>query len=422
MRILFIKPKLKRSPAYNKKLSTKLDVYPELTIPQLAGITTNEHNVKAIFERYHNINFNWDGDLVGVSCVTPLAPRAYEIADKFRKRGVKVVLGGWHPTALPEEAKQHADSVVIGEAEDIWPKLLKDLEKGQLKPFYRNKKPVDLEFIPNANRGVNEGFCFMAGVQATRGCPMGCDFCGVTSSPYGHIFRKRPIENVIEEIENIKHKYLYFYDPSLTINPTYTKRLFKAMQCLDKKFTCFGNINVLKKDEELLKVARDAGCQNWYIGFESISQETIDRLGKKSNRVENYIPAVKKIHEYGMSIIGSFVFGFDTDGPDIFKRTVDMIYDLEIDIVEFTILTPYPGTPLFERLEKEKRILIKDWSKYTERGNVVFEPKRMTAEELLNGTEWANNEINTLSGLLRRIFNSKNFTFHNFVSNIIQFS
>jgi radical SAM superfamily enzyme YgiQ (UPF0313 family) len=227
---------------------------------------------------------------------------------------------------------------------------------------------------------------------------------------------------VIDEIKTIKQRNLYFYDPSLTINPDYTKELFKAMKGLNKKFTCFGNIDILGKDEEFLKLASEAGCQNWYVGFESVSQETINKLGKRSNKVENYSSAVKKINDNGMHIIGAFIFGFDTDKKDVFDNTIKMVYTLDIDFAEFTILTPYPGTPLFDRLDKEGRILTKNWSKYTEHGNVVFKPKYMTPEELLHGAERVRKEINSFSGISKRLLSAKKVNLHNIVGNIFQYA
>ena len=422
MRILFIEPRTMNNSAYDKKLSNRFNIYPPLALAQLAGMTPEKHKVEAIFERYQNVDFEWDGDVVGLSCLTSVAPRAYEIADRFRKKGTTVVLGGWHPSALPMEAKQHADAVVIGEAEIIWPRLLNDLEKNELKPFYKNETPVDLSCIKSADREINQGISFVAGIQASRGCPMGCEFCGVTNSPDGRIFRKRSVENVVEEIKTIRQKHLYFYDPSMTINPDYAKQLFRAMRDLNKKFVCFGNVDVLGRDDELLKLASEAGCENWFVGFESISQETINKLNKKSNKVENYASSIKKIHEYGMTVIGAFIFGFDTDTKDVFDNTAEMIYDLSIDIAEFTILTPYPGTPLFDRLDKEGRILTKDWSKYTEKDNVVFMPKNMTPEDLLDGTLRVKKKINSLSGISRRLLHNKNFSFHNILGNLFQYS
>ena len=414
IRILLIYPKLKFS--YKKTLGSLLHFFPPLTLEQLAGNTPSRHEVKLVDEERRGVDFNCDADLVGISCVTPQAPRAYEIADKFREKGVKVVLGGWHPSALPEEAKQHADAVVIGEAEETWPKLLKDLQENELKPFYKNNKPVDLRKIKTPRRELTGGVNLIGAVQTSRGCPMGCEFCGVSNSIYGKVFRMRPIEDVVEELQSIKQRQLWFYDPSLTINPRYTKELFRRMKELNKRFIAFGNIDVLSRDDELLKLAGEAGCRMWFIGLESLSQKVIDRLGKKSNKVENYASAIKKIHDYGIGVIGAFIFGFDEDTPDVFNYTTEMVYELAIDTPEFTILTPYPGTPLFERLEREGRILTRDWSKYTEKGNVVFQPKNMTPSQLLEGTNKAIREVSSLSGFMKRTIYDKHF----FVRNITQ--
>jgi radical SAM superfamily enzyme YgiQ (UPF0313 family) len=195
------------------------------------------------------------------------------------------------------------------------------------------------------------------------------------------VFRARPIGDVIEEITSLRQKIFFFTDFSLTIDLTYTKELFRRICGLKKKFICGGNVDVLAEDEELLRVSREAGCIEWISGFETFSQESLDGAHKKTNIVEDYIRAVKKIHKYKMSVFGTFVLGFDEDTPDIFNVMRKHIGELGIDAVNFAILTPYPGTPLFNRLEKEKRILTKDWSKYN-RKNVVFEPKNMTKKEL----------------------------------------
>lgn len=358
---------------------------PPLTFIMLAAVTPAEHYIKLIDERYQKIDYNEKWDIVGISSLTPSAVRAYEIADEFRKRGVKVVIGGWHASALPHESKEHADSVVIGEAEKSWPQLLKDLENGKLKPFY--EKPVDLQTIPLACRKkiLHKGGYFIAEVQATRGCNMGCKYCSVTNSKYGRRFRFRPIEDVIKEISSYPQKILYFSDPSLTLYPEYTKQLFKSMKGLNKKFSCNGNINILHHDDELLKLASEAGCVEWAIGFESISQESLYSIGKTSNNAKEFKSAVYKIHDHGLGIKGNFMFGMDGDHRDIFDKTIEAISKWNLDLVDFSILTPFPGTPLFDYLEKEKRILTKDWAKYDTK-HVVFKPKHMSPQELLDET------------------------------------
>lgn len=387
MRILLIYPHHAHdSHSFFTKLVKVFSYPPKSAFEALADVTPQEHSIEIIDERFEKIDFEEDYDIIGISAMTNQAPRAYTVADEFRRREKKVVLGGWHPSALPEEAKQHADSVVIGEAEDLWPQLLKDIDKGKLKQIYKQERPVDLSSVPITGSGKIKQKAFRSAVtiEATRGCPHGCDFCAITHSPGRRIFRVRPIERVIEEIQLLPQKYLLFRDASLTIDPEYTKRLFKHMKELDKKIFCYGNANVLLRDEELLKLACEAGCIAWAIGFDSVSQKSIDAIGKTTNKVNEYKAVINKIHDFGMNVEGSFMFGFDADTSDIFDCTLDFVCDCELDEAEFYILTPFPGTPLFDRLEKQNRILIRDWSKY-DGTNVVFKPKHITAEELIDG-------------------------------------
>jgi len=361
---------------------------PISTFEALENVTPKEHSIEIIDEHFEEIDFEEDYDIIGISAMTNQAPRAYKVADEFRRRGKKVVLGGWHPSVLPEEAKQHADSVVVGEAEELWPQLLENISKGKLKQVYRQEKPVDLSAIPvrEKDKAKQKGFRVAVAIEATRGCPHGCNFCAITNSPGRRVFRVKPVEKVIEEIQSISQKYLLFMDASMTINPKYTKKLFEQMKELNKKFFCYGNANVLLKDEELLRSAQEAGCITWTIGFDSVSQKSLDAIGKKTNIAKQYISVIKNIHDFGMNVEGSFMFGFDPDTPDIFDSTLDFISNSEVDKAEFHILTPFPGTPLFDDLEKQNRILTKDWSKYDSK-NVIFKPRNMTEEELVDGVK-----------------------------------
>ena len=217
---------------------------------------------------------------------------------------------------------------------------------------------------------------------------MGCKYCSITNSAFGNLFRSRPIEDVINEMRSIPHKILYFCDPSLTLNPEYTKELFKEMKKLNKKFYCNGNSSILSRDDELLKLSKDAGCVEWAIGFESICQESLDSIGKNSNILGDFESTVKKIHNHGIGVMGNFMFGLDGDHPDIFEKTVEAIRKWDLDLASFNIFTPLPGTPIFDTLEKENRILTKDWSKYDLK-HVVFQPKHMSPQELMDGTAMA---------------------------------
>ncbi len=407
MNVLLVQPRLSlmKKGFWKRNLDQVLNkLYaPPLTLEQLYALTPEDYEVKIIDERIGNkIDYDGNYDLVGITAFTAYADRAYEIANEFKNRKKKVVLGGYHPSALPDEAKKHADSVVIGEAEYTWPKVLTDAENNSLKPFYIADRAVDQNDMPPAKRDQTGGNYFFAAVQASRGCPNRCEFCAISNLKYGAIVRKRPVDKVIEEIKSIPHKFLHFYDPSLTSHPAYSKSLFKEMAGLNKKFTCNGNVGTLYRDEELLKLASEAGCIKWYIGFESFSQENISQIGKKTNKVEEYLPAIRKIHDYGMEIHGHFVFGLDHDTTDVFESTLEAINDLELVTAEFHIMTPFPGTPLFSRLDREGRIISKDWSRYM-MNMVNFKPKLMTGGELLKGVRWLKKEFYSFDNFSRLV-------------------
>jgi radical SAM superfamily enzyme YgiQ (UPF0313 family) len=415
MNILLIMP----HPNPKRSIFSKFQ-YPSLTLQQIAGITPPEHNVNIIDERYEDIDFSKNYDLVGISCLTYNAKRGYEISKIFREKGIPVIFGGYHASLLPEEVKKHCDSVVIGEAELTWPILLKDIQKGKLKPLYIPDRIVKSEEIPQARHDIGVYTPFFEAIQATRGCPTGCEFCAMNIVE-GKVFRARPVENVIEEMNKIRANRIFFSDASLTVNPKYSKKLFKEMSSLNKKFDCFGNINVISRDDEFLKLSREAGVIKWYLGIESISQENINQAGKGTNKVENYAKAIKKIKDYGMTVTGFFIFGLDHDTPEIFEKTLEAIYKWNLDEASFSIVTPYPGTRLFKRLEKENRITNYDWSRYTE-GNINLRLKKMSQDELIEGIKNIAFDFYSIKSIFRRSFLNHEInpinSFTQFISNM----
>jgi len=389
------------------KLSEKLllntfSILPTLFARQLAAITPKKYSVEVVDERYSTINFDKNYDLVLINFNLSSVPRAYELADIFRKKSIPVVLSGWYPSIRSEEAKTHADSILIGRNEINWLDLLNDFEKDKLKPFYGPKDYDNSLKIPPTNVEL-PGFVLTGAIEATRGCPYKCEFCPEANAIGGSQYFTRPVDEVINEIKSIPQKTIMFYDNSLTINAEYSKNLFKEMKGLNKKFFCNGNIDKLAEDKELVKLSKEAGCVSWLVGFESVSQKTIDAMGKSTNKVDKYFKAVENIHKNKMAVIGSFIFGFDTDTKEVFNETLKMIKDLKIDLADFCILTPFPGTPLYERLEKEGRLFEKDWSKYTMR-NVVFKPKNLTPDELLEGVKKMYIEFYSIQNTITRIF------------------
>jgi radical SAM superfamily enzyme YgiQ (UPF0313 family) len=358
---------------------------PPLCFPTLAALTPLHHSVAMVDERYEKLDVSVQYDLIGITAMTNEAPRAYELADEFRRRGTAVILGGPHVSALPMEAKTHADSVVIGEAEESWPRLLTDFEQGKLQPFYQQQHPTDIRIIPTPNTAFASRHMLIGGVQTTRGCPYGCKFCFIGNSRDGKIFRKRPLDQVVQEIQQSKQRIIMLYDASMTIDLEHTKALFRALRGIHKKFICMGNIDVLAQDDELLRLSKQAGCIQWNIGFESLSQESLDEVMKKTNTVSDYKKAIEKIHSYRMIVRGFFIFGFDHDTPDIFDKTWQFIQQTHLDSANFSILTPFPGTPLFSDLDLQHRILIREWSMYGYQHSPVFKPKLLTETQLMNG-------------------------------------
>ncbi|SMB94271.1 Radical SAM superfamily enzyme YgiQ, UPF0313 family [Thermanaeromonas toyohensis ToBE] len=377
-------------------------IFPPLNLITLAALTPPEHEVIILDESITTIDWEEKYDLVGISAMTALAPRAYAIADAFRSRGMPVVLGGMHPSILPEEAKSHADAVVIGEAEGVWPYLLEDLARGELKPFYRQEKIPQLKNMAIPRRDLLERTRYLIPdtVQTTRGCPYACSFCTV-SQFFGRRFRFRPVEEVVSEVKALEGEVIAFVDDNIVGNPSYAKRLFKALAPLKIKWFSQGSLTIAQ-DEDLLRLAAESGCIGLFIGFESLSPASLKAVGKSFNKVEEYSAAIKRIHDHGIAIEGAFIFGFDEDDESIFEHTVKFAQENRLEAAQFGILTPFPGTPLRQKLEKEGRILSNDWSEYTI-NKVVFEPKRMSPKTLQEGFNWAWQEFYSLSSISRRL-------------------
>lgn len=354
----------------------------QLTLPLMAALTPGKHEILVIDENVEPLDFAIDVDLVAITCLTPTAPRAYEIADEFRKMGKRVVLGGVHPSLMAKEAAGHADSVVIGEAEEIWPELLADLEEGSLKSIYSAEHKPDLAGLPYPRRDLmkEDAYLNIPKVETSRGCPFRCSFCSTTVF-YGPRMRFRPVDEVVAEVKAAEHRFVFFTDNNITANKSYAKRLFRALEPLGIFWLSQGSID-MADDEELMELAERSGCVGMLVGIESLSDENIADIGKKaSNRVAEYEDKIRIFHKHKIGLIGCFVFGFDGDDKSVFRKTIDFIRRNNIDCPQLTVLTPYPGTSLRSELEAEGRIIHSRWEKY-DVGNVVYLPKNMTPEEL----------------------------------------
>lgn len=378
----------------------------QLTLPLMAALTPSEHDIIVIDENVEPIDFNQQYDVVSITALTPTAPRAYEIADEFRRRGIRVVLGGVHPSLMADEAGEHADAVVIGEAEESWPRLLEDLQNGGMKPRYLSDVKPDLAGLPIPRRDLmkEDEYLNIPKVETSRGCPFRCSFCSTTVF-YGPRMRFRPVEDVIAEVQAAEHRFVFFTDNNITANKKYAKRLFKALAPLGVFWLSQGSID-MADDPELMQMAVESGCVGMLVGFESLSDENIADMGKKaSNRVEEYEEKIKIFHKHRIGLIGCFVFGFDGDDESVFRKTVDFIKRNNIDTPQLTVLTPYPGTSLRDELESEGRIIHSRWEKY-DVGNVAFVPKKMTPEELQAGYNWACETVYSKPAILIRSLRS----------------
>jgi radical SAM superfamily enzyme YgiQ (UPF0313 family) len=341
---------------------------------------------RIVDEELHAVDLDVEADIIGLSFMTYNAPRAYEIADAFRNgRGRPVIAGGYHPTFKPEEALQHADAVCVGDAEDVVPRMMRDFQAGTLAGIYRSESPC-LGGLPVPDRSLlrRSAYAPIDAVQATRGCRQRCRFCSVTAFHHAR-HRARPVAEVVDELRGLR-KHVLFMDDNLIGDRDYALELFAAMLPLGKRWFSQCGIGIAQ-DEELLALAARSGCRGLFIGFETLSQQGLRIWGKHGNLGKDYLAAVGKLHAAGIAVCAAFVFGGDDDTPDVFERTLDFLLDANIEVLQATRMTPFPGTPLHEDLDRQGRIFDRDWSHY-DFNHVVFEPKHMHPGVLDNGVAW----------------------------------
>ena len=399
MRVHLINP----STEGTRRSQFKAYLAPPLALAVLAGITPPEVEVSITDEYLDPVDLEQPADLVGISATTQTAARAYQLADAFRARGVRVVLGGMHPSALQEEAAQHADAVVVGEGETVWTRLLSDLEAGHLQPVYRGNGRPSLAGLPHPRRDLfrRKRYLLPNSIYTTRGCPFDCSFCSVTSF-FGGTYRCRPVDEVLREIDELENRrLLFFVDDNIVGHKEHARRLFLALAPYRLAWIGQASITVAR-DEGLLALLAASGCKGLFLGIESLSPDSLNWVGKQQNRVEEFEEAIRRIHAHGIGIIGSFIFGLDHDTEDVFELTVRFAQRTRLEAAQFNILTPYPGTPLAASLEREGRILTKDWSRYSE-GRVLFTPRLMSVRTLQEGHDWAWREFYGLGSIWRRV-------------------
>jgi len=400
----------KEHPVVPKRAMLRFSVLP---LAIVAALTPRRHQVRIVDENVEPLDLDAEADVVGITFMTALAPRAYEIAREFRSRGKTVVGGGFHPSLCPEEAAEHFDAIVAGDAEGAWEAVLEDAEAGRLRKIYRNRGtalvpapgaaagPSALR-VPAARRDLlarNEKYYVTVNaIQAGRGCEHACRYCSVTAF-HERTYRQRPLEDVLAELRTIPRD-LIFVDDNIVSSREYARALLRAMVPMRKRWVGQCSIEIAD-DPELLRLAHEAGCCGLFIGVETVSQENLAEMGKQFNASARYRERLRKIRKQGIAVVAGMMVGLDKDDPGVFERNLRFLQRVGMDGLQLNILTPLPGTPLFEDMQRAGRVTDADWSHYDFR-HVVFRPAEMTATELQEGADWLYSQFYRLDRILVR--------------------
>ena len=378
-----------------------------LSLPAVAAATPEGHEIAIEDERVKPIRLDDHPDLVGISFEVFRAYRAYEIADHYRQRRVPVVLGGMHASVMPEEGLQHADAVVVGEADEVWPRVVADAAAGRMQGIYMGETPVDLAKLKPPRLDLLDASRYfpLYPIEATRGCTHACAFCS-TRYVHGLGFRTRPVEHVIADIARAGNRLIAFLDDNLAADEVFARELFTAMIPYGKKFFMQSHV-LLAENAELLSLAAKAGCLGVFVGVESVSAAALSEANKGFNKVERLKDNIARFHDRGILVDGGIIFGFDTDTPDVFDRTIEALKKVKIDSVAVNILIPYPGTEFYRKFEREGRIICTDYSKFTG-GAVIVRPKNMTVEQLQAGYNRFTKDYYRMMEIVYRAFKQPN--------------
>lgn len=405
-------------PATHKLGWVKYFQLPSLSLQQVAAATPSNWEVTLVDESQDPVPNGSDFDLVGITAMTHQAARAYEIADQFRKDGVPVIMGGMHPTVMPEEALTHADAVVIGEAESVMATLLDDFLDGRLEKIYR--APIsqnDKLVIPWSRREILVGKRYLTTqtVQASRGCPYDCAFCTVTQY-FGNRFRYRDTADILAEIRSFPRKLVIFLDDNLLGDPAKARPILEGMAEMGVKWGSQTSLR-FAEDRELLKLVARSGCIGLFVGIESVTGQfsTLAKSGGLSLQAD----LMKRVRDAGIILETSFIFGFDDHDQSIFEKTLRFAEECAVSVPTFNLLTPYPGTKLFQQYQQEGRLLHREWSRYNH-SEVVFQPKLMSPEQLYRGWVEARKEAYTWPSILSRVWNNPGRRFTNLAYNLLR--
>ena len=405
MKILLVLPAVehlrvtRERPEVPRRAMLRFSILP-LTV--VAALTPPEHQTAICDENVTPLDFNVDVDVVGVSFMTALAPRAYEIAREFRRRGKTVVAGGFHPTLCPQEAAEHFDAIVVGDAEGSWPHVIEDIRAKRLQRVYQSDATCDLAAAPVPRRDLTartgKHYVTTHAVQTGRGCRHGCRYCSITAFHRG-THRNRPLASVLDELRSVPRDFM-FVDDNIIADPDYARQLFRAMIPMHKRWVSQCSIEIAD-DPELLRVARAAGCRGLFIGIETVSQENLAAMDKKFNQSARFFERLALLRKQGIGVVAGMIVGLDSDDVGVFERTLRFLDDARIDALQLNIMTPLPGTPLFTDMNRQGRITDRDWSHYDFR-HCVVRPARMTAQELQEGADWLYRQFYRLDRILLR--------------------
>lgn len=378
--------------------------YAPLTLTTLAALVPEDVDVevKIYDETAEKIPLEIDAELIGITCITGTAPRCYAYADYFRKKGKTVFMGGVHPSMLPEEAAQHANVVFTGFSEQTFPQFIHDYANGNYQKFYHQNEDFTIVGRPTPRRELlnSKRYITTKTVEAIRGCCHTCTFCAYPAA-FGRTVYKRPVNEVVAEIEALHTKHVTFPDVNLITDREYAIELFNAL--IPLKIIWLGLVtSSVGIDDELMSVFRKSGCKGLLIGFESITQASQQYIHKGVNKPESYVELMKKLHDNGILVQGCFAFGGDEEDESVFDRTVELIIKAKIDLPRFSILTPFPKTGYYEQLEREGRIIEHNWAMYDVQ-HCVFQPKQMTKEQLEQGTDRAWRATYSTGNIMKRL-------------------
>ncbi|RMH68833.1 MAG: radical SAM protein [Gemmatimonadetes bacterium] len=397
MRITFIRPNLADMRS--------TDAMPPLAFAVLAGATPPDCELTLQDERLAPISLDSPTDLVAITVETYTARRAYQIASDFQARHVPVVMGGFHPTFLPQEADAHADAVVIGDAETVWPQIVQDARHGKLQPIYRqrNGSPT-VQYHCDRSIFAKKRYVPVHPVQFGRGCKFNCEFCSIHVF-YGHPHRHRPVADIVREIEQLDRRHIFFVDDNLFYHPQQTETFLQALIPLHLRWT--GQISIdIARHSRLMDLLAKSGCIMALIGFESLNPHNLTQMHKAWNRPQDYSRAIREFYERDIMLYGTFVLGYDEDSLDTFDRILDFALEQHFFLANFNPLTPMPGTALYARLKREHRLIYDRWWLHPDfrYGNAVFHPRGMTAEQLAAGCYRLRQEFNRYSSMFRRAY------------------